>query len=308
MPDSQKHLLPLRYIYRKAHRIILPGLHGASLFQVGKFFKREMKTLGLQERAAAVTYNFFMATPPTFLLLFSLLPFLSLTNVEQTVLNLLKLIAPNHDIYKNIHNVVTDFMSQQHHDALSYGIILVLFFSSNGVMGLMRSFDKSMTLYVKRTGLQRRWKAIQLTILLLILAVLGIAVLIMQSKDLNPYIHKTLHNFLAVKTVSFIILTFLVFLAISLIYTFGPSLRHEFRFVSFGSVFATVASVIATSVFFFLVNHFLNYNKLYGSIGTLIAFMVWLWINTLIILTGYVLNVSILLGKLSQEGHNENYV
>jgi len=66
MPDSQKHLLPLRYIYRKAHRIILPGLHGASLFQVGKFFKREMKTLGLQERAAAVTYNFFMATPPTF--------------------------------------------------------------------------------------------------------------------------------------------------------------------------------------------------------------------------------------------------
>ncbi len=294
-----------RYVFRKAHRVILPGLNGASLFEVGKFFLREIKKLKLQERAAAVTYNFLMAMPPTFLFLFSLVPYLPLRNVEQTILNTIKLLSPNQNIYHNVYNVVSDFMNKQHRDALSYGIVLVLFFSSNGVMGLMRSFDNSLSLYVKRTGLQRRWAAIKLTVTLIGIILAGLAVLIFQSKDLNPYIKKTFHSLIAVKAVSFVILALLVFIAISVIYTYGPSLRHRFRFVSAGSVFATLASVLATSVFFFLVNHFINYNKIYGSIGTLIAFMVWVWLNTIIILLGYELNVSILLGKLSKEENDE---
>jgi membrane protein len=308
MPNTQPHVYnfpPTRYLFRKAHRILVPGLNGASLFEVGKFFSREMKTLKLQERAAAVTYNFLMAMPPTFLLLFSILPYLPLKNVEQTILNLIKLLSPNHNFYVSVHAVVSDFMSQQHRDVLSYGVILVLFFSSNGVMGLMRSFDKSMTLYKKRTGVQRRWTAVKLTLVLLVVVIIGLSVLIMQSRDLNPYITKVFHSVLLVKMVSFLILALLVFTTISIIYTYGPSLTHKFRFVSAGSVFATIVSIMATSIFFFLVNNFLNYNKLYGSIGTLIAFMVWLWINTLIILMGYELNVSLLLGKLSHTGTEE---
>lgn len=294
-------LPPVRYTFKKAHRVILPGFGGATLFDVGKFFLREIKTLRLQERTAAVTYNFLMAMPPTFLFLFSLVPYLPLKNVQQTILNTIKLLSPNPNIYNNVHNVVNDFMTKQHRDVLSYGILLVLFFSSNGIMGLMRSFDNSLSLYVKRTGFRRRLTAIKLTIMLMSLIIAGLAVLIFQSRDLNPYIHKTFHSVLAVKAVSFIILALLVFVAISMIYTYGPSLKHKFRFVSVGSVFATISSIIATSVFFFLVNHFINYNKIYGSIGTLIAFMVWVWLNTMIILLGYELNVSILLGKLSRE-------
>jgi len=293
------HNIPVHFLQKFAHRIILPGFNGASLYVVSKYFIREMKVLNLQERAAAVTYNFLMAMPPTFLLLFSILPYLQFRNVEPTILNLVNLLSPNQNIYNNVHGVLVDFMAKQHHDVLSYGVILVLFFSSNGIMGLMRSFDKSLSLYVKRTGLERRWRAVGLTLVLLTIIIIGLAVLIMQSRDLNPYIHKIFHSIKAVKMVSFLILALLVFLAISVIYTFGPSLTHKFRFVSTGSVLATIASVAATSIFFFLVNHFLNYNKLYGSIGTLIAFMVWVWINTLIILMGYLLNVSILLSELS---------
>ena len=123
---------PVRYLFRRAHNIILPGLNGASLYEVGKFFIREMRTLKLQERAAAVTYNFLMAMPPTFLFLFSLVPYLPLKNVEGTILNTVKLIAPNNRIYNSVHGVLVDFMTTQHHDVLSYGIVLVIFFSSNG--------------------------------------------------------------------------------------------------------------------------------------------------------------------------------
>ena len=194
-----------------------------------------------------------------------------------------------------------DFMARPHRDVLSFGIILVLFFSSNGVMGLMRSFDKSQALYKKRTGLQRRWTAIKLTIMLIAVSITALTVLAIQSKELNPLIMKTFHSLVALKIMSFIILIALVFIAISLIYTYGSSLTVKIKFISAGSVFATIASVIATSIFFFMVNNFLNYNKVYGSLGTLIAFMAWVWLNTIIILLGYELNVSILLGQLSRE-------
>jgi membrane protein len=304
-PINLFKLKPVRYIFRKAHGIIVPGLDGASLFEAVRFLFKEIKTLQLQERAAAVTYNFLMALPPTFLFLFSLVPYLPLKNVEQTVLNTIKLLAPNRNIYNNVQSVVTDFMTKQHKDVLSYGIILVLFFSSNGIMGFMRSFDKSLSLYVKRTGLQRRWTAMKLTVVLIGINIVALTVLIYQSKDLNPYILKIFHSILAVKIVSGIILALLVFVSISTIYTFAPSLKRKFNFVSTGSIFATIAIVIVTSVFFFLVNNFINYNKIYGSIGTLIAFMVWVWLNSIIILLGYELNVSKLLGKISMEEQHE---
>ena len=293
--------VPVRYLYRRARKVILPGMKGASLYDVIKFFVWEIRTLKLQERAAAVTYNFLMALPPTFLFLFSLLPYLPVNDVEQAILNTIKLITPNHNIYVSVRDVVKDFMSKQHHSALSFGIILVLFFSSNGVMGLMRSFDKSLALYKKRTGFQRRWTAIKLTVMLIAVSIVALTVLVIQSKDLNPIIFKTFHSLVALKLVSSVILMALVFIAISLIYTYGSSLTVRIRFVSAGSVFATIASVIATSIFFFLVNNFLNYNKVYGSIGSLIAFMAWVWLNTNIILLGYELNVSILLGQLTRE-------
>ena len=297
----------VRTLFKRAYRLVLPGLNGASLYDVGKFFFLELKTLKLQERAAAVTYNFLMAMPPTFLFLFSLLPYLPFKNVDKTIFNVLKLITPNHNVYVTVRDIVADFMAKQHSaGALSYGIILVLFFSSNGVMGLMRCFDKSLSLYKTRSGFQRRWTAMKLTLMLIGVIIITLTVMIFQSKDLNPIILTVFHSLAAVKILSGLILTLLVFITISIIYTYGPSLTHKFKFVSAGSVGATLASVLTTSVFFFLVNNFLNYNKLYGSIGTLIAFMVWVWLNTIIILLGYELNVSILLGKLSRDNSDED--
>jgi len=228
-------------------------------------------------------------------------PYLPVQGIEPTILSTLKLVTPNAEIYNSVSKVITDFFHTQRKDLLSFGILMVLYFASNGIMGLMTSFDSSLSLYKKRNYFSRRWTAIKLTFVLICVTIASLTVLIIQSKVLNKWLLKLFHTLIAVKVVSFIILILLIFVAISIIYTYGPSLIHSFKFVSAGSVAATLASVIATAVFFFLVNHFLNYDKVYGSIGTLIAFMVWLWINTLIILIGYELNVSILLGKISVE-------
>ncbi len=280
-------------------------MDGATLYDLIKFFFVEVRSVRLTERAAAVTYNFLMAMPPTFLFLFSLVPYLPLKNVQQTILSTIKLLTPNQKIYVNVSAVVKDFMGKPHQDVLSYGILMVLFFSSNGMVGLMKSFDKSEALYKKRNAFQRRWTAIKLTIMLIIVSIITLSVLILQNKSLNKLVLSVFPNLLAVKILSFAILIPVIFITFCLIYTYGPSLTHRFRFVTAGSIFATLASLVSTSVFYFLVNNFLNYNKVYGSIGTLIAFMVLIWLNTVIILLGYELNVSILMGKIAIEKSNE---
>lgn len=292
---------PLRFIYRVAERIVLPGFEGLSLYETGKFFFREIRNNKLNVRGAAVTYNFLMAIPPTLLFLFSLVPYLPLQNVQQTIIHALQLMIPNRNVSDTVSGIVIDFMNTERRDLLSFGILLTLFFSSNGMMGLMRSFDRSFSVYKKRSGLQRRWTAIKLTVLLIVVAILTIATLILQSSLLDPLIIRWFGSTGVVQVVSLLIIALLIFVTISLVYIYGPSLTHKFKFVSPGSVFATLLILLTSTVFFFLVNNILNYNKVYGSIGTLIAFMVWMWLNTQVILVGYELNVSILLGRLEKE-------
>jgi membrane protein len=297
-----------RYLKAKARGVKLPGERGLSVYNVGRYLFKEMVFLRLQERVAAVTYNFLMAIPPTLLFLFSLVPYLPLKNKQQAVLNAVKLLSPNKRTYQSVSTIISDFMNNQHHSLLSFGIILTLFYASNGMMGLMKTFDRSMSLnkksqnlYKKRGSVKRRWTAIRLTVVLIATMVLTIMSLAIQTRQLNFLIPKALRTVFFLKSISFVVLVVVVLLAISTIYRYGPSLTHKFRFFSPGSIFATIASLLATLIFFFLVNNFLHYNKVYGSIGSLMAFMVWVWLNTMIILVGYELNVSILLGKLSNK-------
>ncbi|MBA3829108.1 MAG: YihY/virulence factor BrkB family protein [Taibaiella sp.] len=278
---------------------VLPGFQGLSLYNVTKFFVKEAKNTKLIECAAAVTYNFLMAMPPSFLFLFSLVPYLPLSNVEHTILQTLHYVTPNEHAYKGISSFIVDFMHTRRRDVLSFGVLLVLFFSSNGIMGLMRSFDRSLAVEKKRSGLSRRWTAIKLTFVMMGVAVASLAVLVIQNKELNVIVLSVFHNITAVKLLSAIILVVISYCAISIIYIYGPRLSNRFKFISPGAVLATGLSILATSAFFFVVNNIINYNKIYGSIGSLIAFMVWVWLNTLVILIGYELNVSILLGKIS---------
>ncbi len=293
---------PMKVIENMASHVTLPGSGGLTLYEIGRFFFRELKNNRLFESCAAVTYNFVMALPPTLLVLFTLVPYLPLEGVEETILDTLKLITPNDKIYSTLSTIVSDFINNEQSGLLSIGILTTLFFSSNGMMGLIRSFErKHLSVYVRRSGLKQRWAAIKLTLMFLVVAMLSIVVLILQSSALNDILLRLFHNVLVIRLASIIIITLVIFVTISIIYRYGPSLSQPVKFISPGSVFATILSVLVSAGFFFMVNNFIHYNKIYGSIGTLMASMVLIWINTLIILIGYDLNVSILLGKVSRK-------
>lgn len=293
---------PMQFIFNVAKRVKLPGKDRLSLFEIGRFFFRELSNNRLFESCAAVTYNFVMALPPTLLVLFSLVPYLNLQGVQVAILDALRLVAQNDSLYESISSVVVDFMNNQRGEVLSSGILLTLFFASNGMMGLVRSFERQhLSVYVPKSELMQRWRAIRLTVLLLVVAILSIVVLIIQSQALNDLLMMIFHNVWALRLLSVLVVTMILFTSISIIYRYGPSLKKRVNFFSPGAIVATILCIVTSTAFFFMVDNFINYNKVYGSIGTLMAFMVWIWLNTLVILIGYDLNVSVLMVKKSRE-------
>ncbi len=258
MWDVVKMVLPVRLFARVTKSIKLPGLNGATLYDVCQFFISEISKGDLMQNADVVTFNFVMAIPPTFLFLFSLVPYLPLKNVEPVILKTLRMVTPNSKIYGVAVGIVDDFLHNQHKRAFSFGLLLTLYFASNGMGTLIKCFDESASLYKKRSYLMRKWTSIKLTLMLIGVLFATLTLLIIQNNAVNKYLVKIFHNVVVVKTTGICMLVLLIFVAVSIIYTYGPSLKHRFKFVSAGSVFATIASLILTAVFVSVVNNFLN--------------------------------------------------
>lgn len=298
--------LPVRLLFNFAKRVKLPGKEKLSLYEIGRFFFAELGNNRLFESCAAVTYNFVMALPPTLLVLFSLVPYLPLHGVQAAILDALKLIAQNQSLYESISTVIIDFMNNQRGEVLSSGILLTLLFASNGMMSLIRSFEKlHLSVYIDKPWYVQRWNAIKLTTVLLLVAILSIVVLIIQSQALNELLLMIFNNIWVVRLLSVLVVSAILFTSIAIIYRFGPSLSERVKFFSPGAIVATSLCIITSTIFFFMVDNFIHYNKVYGSIGTLMAFMVWIWLNTLVILIGYDLNVSVMMAKKYREDEDE---
>ena len=242
-----------------------------------------------------------MAIPPTLLFFCSLIPYLPrVTEIEASLVKIIGIIAPP-DSFETLSTMVHDLVHNEQRGLLSFGIFLTLFFSSNGMMGLMRSFDRESSLYKKRSALRRRWTAIKLTLMLIVVALMTVVALVLQTKVLNKWLSELSGGGTGIKILSLLLVVLLIFMSICFVYRYGPSFTRNLKFFSPGSVFATFGCIVLTTVFFFLVNNVIQYNKVYGSIGSLMAFMVWLFLNTQVILLGFELNLSILLGKLARE-------
>ena len=286
---------PLAFVLRKSKKWYLPGFEGVPLYDVMHFFYKQIKTVGLTERASAVAYNFIMAIPPSFLFLFTLipsLPFISKRSLKEQLHGLIIDIVPAKVHNANLIKFVDSFIDGSKIGLLSFGLIAALFFASNAMMGLIRSFNKKYLGFEKRMGLQKRWMAIKLTIIIFAL-VLGYFVLLISQGALLKMIVKN-NSWRAVITYSrwaFIIV--LIFFAIGFIFKYAPAVEKRWKLFSPGTIITTLLSVLSTLGFSAFVNSFGRYNVLYGSIGTIMVVMALIYINSLAILIGFELNVSI---------------
>lgn len=294
--DQAKERLRSTLSARAAH-LPMPGAGGLSLLEVGKAFFASLKYGRMGERAAAISFNFLMAIPPTLIFLFSLVPYLPLDSVEETIIRALHILSPNPKLRSAIEDIVVDFMNNKRRELMSIGFVFTLFVSSNGVMGLLRSFDRISPAHRARSGMARRWKAIGLTMGFILIFLVSIALLILQSNLLDQYWLELFKSPLLIKALSGLTLTGLIYISYCVLYRYGPSLHDHLGLFSIGALVATVLFILISYGFFFIAAHFINYNKVYGSLGTLLMFMAWIFIAGWVTLIGFEINLSVLLTK-----------
>ncbi|MDX2048645.1 MAG: YihY/virulence factor BrkB family protein [Chitinophagaceae bacterium] len=290
---------PVNFVVRKSKQIVLPGFQGLPLYDVSRFFFQQMRQVGLNERAAAISFNFLMAIPPLCIFLFTLLSVIpGSKNFRGELLSLASQVTPNEDTYKLIRTVIEDFFKPGS-GFFSFGLLLAIYFSSNAMLGIMRTFDKSI-LHIeveKRNFLQLRWEAIKLTSLIILLIIATVIILFTQGalfRQIRSWLNmeRDSLNWL-VFSLRLLITCLLVFYAIAFIYRYAPSVQKKWRLYSPGSILATVLIIAFTYLFSYWVNNFASYNKVYGSIGSILILMLLVFVNSLVLLIGFELNVSI---------------
>ncbi len=286
---------PIPIILSKSKNWHLPGFQGLPAYNVLQFFRKQIKQQGLAERASAIAYNFIMALPPSLLFLFTLipnLPFLSKRSIKYQLHSLILDIIPSKVYNKQVIAFADTFIDGNKLGLLSFGLLLTLFFSSNGVMGIMRSFNKNYEGFEKRKGLQKRGVALRLTIVIFGLLFGYFILLIMQGALLKMVVQSnTLRTIITYSR--WILIILLVYLTIGFIFRYAPAVQKKWNFSSAGTVLATTLSLIATLAFSLFVSNFARYNALYGSIGTIMMLMALIYLNSLALLIGFELNVSI---------------
>lgn len=286
---------PVAFAIRQSKKIYLPGFDGIPLYDVIVFLLKQVKTHGITERASAISYNFVMALPPSLLFLFTLipnLPFVSKQNITIQLHSFIYDIIPSPVYNREVIKFVDSFIDNSRFGLLSFGLLLSLFFASNAVMGLMRAFNKNYIGFEKRKGLKDRLVALRLTVIIFSLLLGYLILLIMQGAVLELLVSNPTWRII-VSYARWVLMILLIFLAIGYIFKYAPSVTKRWKIRSPGALVATFLSIVATLGFSFFVGSFGKYNALYGSIGTIMMVMALIYINSLVLLIGFELNVSI---------------
>ena len=299
-----------KWLARKTKKVFLPGFQGVPLYDVISFFKQQVQKVGLNDRARSIAFSFLMAIPAATIFICTLIPYLPVSQkISNQLLLLTKDITPNQTTYQLIHNFINDFINKPRGGLLSIGFLLAIFYSSNAMMGLMRSFNKSLTLQKKRNFFQTRLVAIRLTVLVVFLVIGTVLMLVTQDQFLR-WLFRELHikNHSAkwiFKTLRWVVILPLFYFCIAFIYRLAPAVHKKWRLSSPGTILATALVILTTFVFSYWVNKFGTYNKVYGSIGTIMILMIVVYLNSMILLIGYELNVSI--HQLRQTAMKRNF-
>ncbi|MBV7533205.1 YihY/virulence factor BrkB family protein [Chitinophaga sp. sic0106] len=289
---------PYKRLVNRTKSLILPGFEGLPLYDVLKLFGQETKARGLGDRARAISFNFLLAIPPFFIFLFTLVPYVPLKNIEPTLYDLAQDLTPNYNTYIIVREMIHDFLYTHRNGLLSVAFLMGFFYSSNGVMGILRSFNKmERSGFHKRKWWQNRLIALQLTGLLVIILLITVGLVIAQGATL-----RTIFNWLNitspfVKNIidisRWLIIIGLLYSVNAVLYRFGPATAKRWRFITAGATVATIGMILVTLGFSYFVNNFGNYNKIYGSIGTVLILMLWVFLNSFFLLVGFELNASI---------------
>lgn len=292
---------PFRYVVTLLHKIILPGFEGLSLYDLVKNYLTGIIKGAFSARAGSVAFSFFMAIFPALLFLLNLIPYVPIEGFDTKFLTFIFDLLPNQSevFFKPI---INDIFMNQRAGLLSFTGILTLLLMANGINTAFSGFENSFHVEITRGFLRQYIVAVGVSIILALLLVTTIIVIIYFEYLLNTL---KVNNLMSTETDitflgigSFLFFVAMIYCIVATLYYYGTKDGKQSRFFSAGAIMTTALIVLTTYFFGIYIDNFSNYNELYGSIGALLIMMLYIWLNSNLLLLGFELNAS--LQKLRQ--------
>ena len=289
-----------------AKRVSFPGFGGVAIYDVFVLFIEALRDGVIAQRAAAISFNFFLALFPLILFFFTLIPIIPIEGFQDELMDLIMGFMPG-NTNDSVTEVLDQIITRPHSGVLSLGFVLALFFSTNGFKSTIIAFNSSVHVKNPRSFISLQITSLVLVIVFSISTTIAVSAFIMEEYLLDYLVY---HHFLVqglsyylLATSDWIVKIAMIFFMMSFLYYYAPNFNKRFRLISTGSTFATILILIVSYLFNIYISNFSRYNILYGSIGTLIIVLMWIYINSYILLIGFEINSSIVAAQQRDKAH-----
>ncbi|MGY6560994.1 MAG: YihY/virulence factor BrkB family protein [Luteibaculaceae bacterium] len=277
-------------------RATLPGFNGLNIFFVATFFIQSILKGSLSIRAAAIAFNFFIAIFPTILVFLTLIPYVPVENFQEKVLVGVESFLPK-EAFLLLEDTIDDLVNRKYTALLSISFLLGLFYATNTISALIEGFNQSLYIKNKRSFLKQKGISLLLLFIISFLVIvaevlLGFGSFILSNLKADEIIGGWF-TYYSLFLFKWVIVFFLFLTSIAFLYNAGNSFDKRWPLFNPGGIVATSFVILASSLFKIYVENFALYNKLYGSIGTLIIILLWIYFIAYILLIGFELNSSI---------------
>jgi len=275
------------------------GFAGLNLYDVAIFFVKGLQQGAITTRASSLAFNFFLAFFPSIIVFFTLIPYIPIIGFQETLMEILSNILPP-STNNATFNTLDDIINNQRGGLLSIGFILALYFSTNGMSSLIQAFNASYHIRENESIIKHQLLSILLTVVISALVFLTIILIIFGKITITYLVDFQLisqNKIVFLNIAKWIVLIFMLFVGITTIFNIGPAIKSKIKIFSPGAILATLFIILTSIVFSYYIDNFSQYNKIYGSIGTLIIILLWIYFNAIFLLIGFELNASILNAK-----------
>ena len=275
--------------------IRIPFLEGMNLRSILRFFYEAIWEGSISARASSIAYSFFLAIFPGILFFFTLIPYFPIPNLQAEVFRLLRDVLPPQS-YDAAYTTIADVLNNKNSGLLSFGFFAALLFATNGTSSLLSNFGQT----IHRKESVEFWKlylySLLLTIIFSAVFITGIMSIVMTQSVTDFMVSKDWiqqANADILQNARWLFLFGTLLFSVSALYFFSPLRKKQWGFFSIGAIFATALIIASSSGFSYYVDNFSQYNRLYGSIGTLMVIMLWIYINAFVLIIGFELNMSV---------------
>ncbi|GAB1309382.1 YihY/virulence factor BrkB family protein [Urechidicola sp. KH5] len=291
--DNLLKIPVLNWLVRIAMRIKIPGMQGMSLYDLLEMYIIGIVNGALTSRAGAIAFSFFMALFPFLLFILTLIPFVKIEGFHEDFMTLIYDMLPP-TTSESVDLVIQDITSNSYSGLLSFGFITSIFLMTNGVNAIFGGFEYSYHVKVTRNVLRQYFVALGVSLILSILLLLTVAVMVYFEIFLKGLEADGVHLDSAywVRYSRILFFIFMIYTAVSILYNYGVKDLSQRHYFTIGAALTTLLTILTFYLFGIYVEKFAQYNQLYGSIGTLLILMLFVWLNSIILLLGFELNAA----------------